>query len=46
MKKEEKMIVSSQDTDIMALAGLLNDEQVKDLLSCLKMLERIKNYEI
>jgi hypothetical protein len=42
---EKKLIVSSTDTDVWALAQILNSEQIKDLLSCLQMQEKIKNVE-
>jgi hypothetical protein len=40
------LMVSSNDTDVWALAKLLNDEQVAALLSSLQIQDRIKSYEL
>jgi hypothetical protein len=42
----EKVIVTSQDTDVWALAQILNDEQVSALMSCLLTQGKIKKYEL
>jgi len=42
----QTLLVSANDTDVWALAQLLNDEQVAALMSCLEIQERIKNYEL
>lgn len=44
--KPTKLVVSSQDTDVWALAQLLNDEQVAALLSSLQLQDKIKSYEL
>jgi len=45
MEKPKQIIVSSEDTDVWALAQILNDEQVGALLSSLLIQGKIKNYE-
>ena len=44
--KTTKLIVSKEDTDVWALAQLLNDEQVSALMSALLIQNRIKDYEL
>jgi hypothetical protein len=44
--KMKKVIATSEDTDVMALAQILNEEQVSALLSCLVMLDKVKTYEL
>ena len=46
MENTQTLIVSSNDTDVWALAQLLNDEQVSALMSSLLIQERIKSYEL
>jgi hypothetical protein len=45
MEKPKQIIVSPEDTDVWALAQILNDEQVGALLSSLLIQGKIKNYE-
>jgi|LakMenEpi03Aug12_release.lakeMendotaPanAssembly.Ray.scaffolds.fasta_scaffold4871261_1 hypothetical protein len=42
----QSLLVSSNDTDVWALAQLLNDEQVSALMSSLLLQERIKDYQL
>ena len=46
MNLTKTLLVSSNDTDVWALAQLLNDEQVSALMSSLLEWERIKSYEL
>ena len=45
METPKQIIVSSEDTDVWALAQILNDEQVAALLSSLLIQGKIKDYE-
>lgn len=42
----QTLLVSSNDTDVWALAQLLNEEQVSGLMSSLLLQKRIKDYEL
>ena len=45
METPKQIIVSSEDTDVWALAQILNEEQVAALLSSLLIQGKIKDYE-
>jgi hypothetical protein len=45
MEIPKQIIVSSEDTDVWALAQILNEEQVAALLSSLLIQGKIKDYE-
>jgi hypothetical protein len=42
----KQVIATSQDTDVWALAQILNDEQVAALMSALLIQEKIKKYSL
>jgi hypothetical protein len=46
METPKQIIVSPEDTDVWALAQILNEEQVSALLSSLLIQGKIKDYEI
>ena len=42
----KQVIATEQDTDVWALAQILNDEQVAALMSSLQTQGKIKDYEL
>ena len=42
----KQVIATTEDTDVWALAQILNDEQVASLMSSLQQQGKIKEYEL